>query len=315
MLAIEAYMLAQLCGNYYQQANALRVQAICAQSLGNLRHCLLLFQTARDLLSLCGMSRGALDFQLRMGVASTLEEKTEYAEARNLFTQIASEMSVEQEQDDLAVTLINLGQIGVVTGASKQDVLQNLEMAKTILISTQHFTGSFYYEIMLADLELREGDMLGAKNRFEKCLHWSWTGHTQVTSFCLERMSDIGRWGSAYHDWTATSATVYLAFVLKMKQKLGVYNALRGLGDMFLSNRDELTAESLFKIVLEAFTYMDVHRRRADCMSRLGDIAARRGDISGAKMWWRDARPLFERSLQGKDIMKMDTKLGTLEST
>ncbi|KAJ6464930.1 hypothetical protein C8R45DRAFT_1174224 [Mycena sanguinolenta] len=223
-------------------------------------------------------------------------------------------MSVEQEQEDLAITLINLGQIGVVMGASKQDVLQNLEMAKAILISTNHFTGSFYYEIMLADLELREGDMLGAKNRFEKCLHWSWTGDTQVTSFCLEKMSDIGRWGPAYHDWAATSATVYLAFVLKMKQKLGVYNALCSLGDMFLSNGDELTAESLFTITLEAFTYMDVHRRRADCMSHLGDIAAQRGDILRAKMWWRDARPLFERSLQSKDIMKMDMKLGTLES-
>ncbi|KAJ7255118.1 hypothetical protein B0H12DRAFT_1218889 [Mycena haematopus] len=315
VLANEAHELAQLCGNLYQQANALRVKAMCAQSLGNLKDCLYQLQTARELLGLCGMSRGALDFQLRMTVATTHMEKSEYAKARGLFTQIASEMSVEQEQGDLGIIMINIGQIDVITGASKQDVLRSLEMAKTIFNSVEHFAGTTYYKIMLAYLELREGDVLAAKSHFEECLHWSWTGHTQVSSFCLEKMADIGRWGPENFDWASTSGIVHLAFSQKMKQKLGLYKALCSMGDMFLSNGDDLTAENLFAVALEGFTKMDVHQSRADCMLRLGDIAAHRGNNSEAEMQWRNARPLFELSSQVQDITKIDAKLERLTST
>ncbi|KAJ6473034.1 hypothetical protein C8R45DRAFT_1163377 [Mycena sanguinolenta] len=315
VLANKAYILAQLCGNCYQQANALKVKALCAQSLGNLKDTLSLLQTARELLELCGMSRGALDFQLRMIVATTHMEKSEYAEARSIFTQIVSEMSAEQEpeQEDFAIVLLNIAQIGVITGESKQVVLQNLETAQTILSSLEHFSGSFYYKMVLANLELREQEMMVARNHFEKCLDWSWTRDTQFSSNCLERMADISCWGPANFDWAATFGMVYLAFTQKNKQKLGQHKALCSLGNMFLSFGDEMTAEGLFTVALETFTDMDIHHERANCMLRLGDIAASRGDLSGAETHWKDARPLFEKSLQAKDIDNIDSRLASVE--
>jgi hypothetical protein len=99
----------------------------------------------------------------------------------------------------------------------------------------------------------------------------------------------------------------------KSQQRLALYKAFRFLGDVFLSNRDESTAEVLFTIALEAFTYMDVHRSRADCMLRLGDLARQRGDMGGAAAIWREARPLFERSQQTKDIGQIDDRLSACE--
>ncbi|KAJ6455497.1 hypothetical protein C8R45DRAFT_1076933 [Mycena sanguinolenta] len=162
MLADEVYSLAQLCGDCYSQANALRVKALSAKSLGNFKDSLSLLQTTKELLHLCGMSQGVMGFSIGNNIADTLMEKSEYAEARGLLTQVASEMPAEQK-GSFAVVLLNIAHIGVVTGASRQDVLQNLEVTKTIFSSLEYLPGIFSSEMVLADLELREGDMLAAK--------------------------------------------------------------------------------------------------------------------------------------------------------
>ncbi|KAJ6473016.1 hypothetical protein C8R45DRAFT_936054 [Mycena sanguinolenta] len=315
VLADKAYILAQLCGSCYHQANALRVKAYCAKRFGNLPDSLYLLQTARKLLGLCGMTRSTLNFDLTLNVAITQMEKSEYREARSLLTQVLSETSAGQEPEHHAFVLLNIAQIGTITGASKQDMLQSLEMAKALLSNLEHFSEAFYYEMLLAELELREGDILIAKNRFEKCLKWPWTKDALVSSHCIERMADINRWGPANFDWAATSSIIYLAFSQKTQQKLELYKALCSLGAMFLSHRDELTAESLFTVALEAFTEMDIHHLRANCMLQLGDIAAYRGDTFRAERLWRDAQPLFEKSLQAKDIANIDSRLASVENT
>ncbi|KAJ6473051.1 hypothetical protein C8R45DRAFT_936082 [Mycena sanguinolenta] len=159
-LADEVFTLGQLCGNCYMQADALHVKAICAKSLGNLTNSVSLLQTAREPLALCGMSRSVLDLRLRIIAAHVHMEKSEYTEARMIFTQVASEMSVEPEQIDFALTLVGLGQIGVATGESKQDVLQNLEMGERIFTTLEDVQGPSLHGVALAELELREGDML-----------------------------------------------------------------------------------------------------------------------------------------------------------
>ncbi|KAJ7103912.1 hypothetical protein C8R44DRAFT_808351 [Mycena epipterygia] len=58
---------------------------------------------------------------------------------------------------------------------------------------------------------------------------------------------------------------------------------------------------------------MDVHRGRADCMLRLGDIAMHRGDFVKATELWKEARPLFERSSQKKDMAQINTRLTSVD--
>lgn len=69
---------------------------------------------------------------------------------------------------------------------------------------------------------------------------------------------------------------------------------------------DQDTAHSLFTLALEGFTQMDVHRSRGNCLLWLGDIARQKRDVSKAVEIWSMARPLFERSLQTKQIQQID---------
>ncbi|KAJ6480998.1 hypothetical protein C8R45DRAFT_1100565 [Mycena sanguinolenta] len=89
--------------------------------------------------------------------------------------------------------------------------------------------------------------------------------------------------------------------------------ALLFLGDVFVTDNDEDTALALYTVALEGFTFMDVHRSRAECMLRLGDLAYKHGDTTAAIVHWEMARPLFERSSQTKDIAKIDSRLVTVE--
>jgi hypothetical protein len=96
---------------------------------------------------------------------------------------------------------------------------------------------------------------------------------------------------------------------LKLKEKLGIHKALQFLGDIFLASDDEETATSLFTVALEGFTQMDVHRSRAECMLRLGDISKSHGNLLKAVELWETARPLFKQSSQAKQVENIDESL------
>jgi hypothetical protein len=83
---------------------------------------------------------------------------------------------------------------------------------------------------------------------------------------------------------------------------------------MFLMQNDEDTAISLFTVALEGFTYMDVHRSRAECMLRLGDILKSHSDMLKAIELWTTARSLFERSSQAKQVQCVDERLAAIGS-
>jgi tetratricopeptide (TPR) repeat protein len=103
--------------------------------------------------------------------------------------------------------------------------------------------------------------------------------------------------------------TVLLAHSLKSKQKLGIYQGLQFIGDIVLAQDDEDTAIALFTVALEEFTEMDVHRSKAECMLRLGDICKQRNNYREAVEHWNTARPLFERSSQVKQVENIDNRL------
>ncbi|KAJ7508316.1 hypothetical protein B0H11DRAFT_1964331 [Mycena galericulata] len=126
-------------------------------------------------------------------------------------------------------------------------------------------------------------------------------------------MADVNRWSPVDFEWAAMCAVLYLAFAKKHKQKCEVYKALQRLGQMFLANGDEGTAESLLIIALEGFTYMDVHFSQAHCMLSLGDIAKLAGYPERAALLWAEARPLFNRSLQSMAVTQIDARLSDLE--
>ncbi|KAJ7775484.1 hypothetical protein B0H16DRAFT_1450122 [Mycena metata] len=156
-----------------------------------------------------------------------------------------------------------------------------------------------------AALNLREGDL--SSSVFCECLKFGLGRFSEIVSYCLERLGDITRWGT--HQDPSWSI-VFLANSLKTKEKLGIHKALQFIGDVHLMGNDEVTAVSLFTVALDGFTCMDVHRSRAECMIRLGDLAKKNEDLLKALELWETARPLFECSLQAKRVQDIDERVG-----
>ncbi|KAJ7879353.1 hypothetical protein B0H13DRAFT_1892245 [Mycena leptocephala] len=104
--------------------------------------------------------------------------------------------------------------------------------------------------------------------------------------------------------WT----TVFLVYSLKQREQLEIHQGLKFLGDIFLAQGDERRAINLFTVALEGFTYMDVHRSRAECLLRLGDIFKGHGNLLKAVELWETAKLLFERSSQAKQVKYIQEK-------
>ncbi|KAJ7215642.1 hypothetical protein C8J57DRAFT_1600268 [Mycena rebaudengoi] len=130
---------------------------------------------------------------------------------------------------------------------------------------------------------------------------------------CLERLGDLSA-GMNDIPTTLRWTVILLGQAVKCKEKRQTMQAFRCLGQIFAAEGDNETALSLFNVALDGFTFMDVHRWKADCMVRIADILTSRGEVMKAVELWKAARPLFERSSQMKDIIKIDAKLAEVDS-
>ncbi|KAJ7339230.1 hypothetical protein DFH08DRAFT_812619 [Mycena albidolilacea] len=310
MDAHESQKLFRVSGDLHGEADAACTEAVCWKNLGHYKQSLSLSIRAQSLLSLCGMSDGSANLDIMNTQAEVHKCKSEYSEAWTIQTKIL-QISTNRSAYDRALTLLNLAEIAVSMGVQKQDVQRNIEFAKSIFTTLNLKPLVICCDAALADLYIREKDLPTAKRLFKKCLELA-TEHSEIKLFCLERLGNANSWGAdeSTPGWT----TIFLMYSLKLKAKLQVYKALQFLGQMFLTHKDENTAVSLFTVALVGFTSMDVHRSRAECMTRLGDIFSRCGDLLKAVELWESARLLFERSSQAKEVQCVDERLSRVGS-
>jgi tetratricopeptide (TPR) repeat protein len=306
--ACEAQRLAGISGNLYDEARALCIEALAWTHLGNYKQSMSLYTRAREFLVLCGMSGKNMDQRIRSNQAHIHLLKSEYHEAHNIQTQILQECPVHMSPFDHGYALLNLAEIGVFMSAPKEEVQQDIERARKIFLPMKQIHELTISDMIMADLYLREGDMLAAEALFNQSLRAC--NHCTIKSYCLERLGNTGCWAASgqMSSWT----TVYFAYSTKVKERLGINKALQFFGDIFLAQADEETAINLFTVALEGFTYMDVHYSRAECMLRLGHISKGHGDLLKAVEFWDAARLLFERSSQTKHIELVDERLASV---
>ncbi|KAJ7453771.1 hypothetical protein FB451DRAFT_1565458 [Mycena latifolia] len=307
--AHEAEKLAKLSGNLYHEARALHVEGTCLYSLGRYQQSFQSFRKGRELLNLCGLSHGLLDRALMSNEAQVHLLKSEYSESRSLRTTIAQQAAAEPGTYSHASSLFNIAEIDVIVGASENEVHQNIAIAKTIFTDMKYPLGLTSCDKILADLDLRERRFDSAKTLLVECFTSARGKNDEAALYCLERLGDSSLWNSSDVGWTIPWTIVFLGFGLKAKAKLVINKALRCLGDMFVTQDDPVTARHLYVVALEGFTAMDVHRSRADCMLRLGDISTENGDLEPAVKFWEAARRLYERSSQLESVARIDTRL------
>jgi tetratricopeptide (TPR) repeat protein len=310
----EVQRMAKITGNLYMEARAINVEAVCWQHLGGYNHCISLLDRAADLLDLCDMSGGTLHTGIRTTQAEVHRCKSEYVVAHKIQNHILQDSSGDQNSYKHDLALLNIAQIDVEMSASEHDVQRNLDTAVMLFQGRKHSTGLILCDAIKAALDLQQGNMLAARNLFQKCLRSAWGRHTEAVTYCLEKLGAVQQWGPV--DRVSFSGVVtFLAHSVKHKQKLELHKALQFLGDVFQAQGDQETAISLFTVALDGFTQMDVHRSRAECMVRLGDILNLNGDPLEAVKLWETATPPFERLSQGKQLVDLNSSLPALATT
>ncbi|KAJ7018205.1 hypothetical protein C8F04DRAFT_1329177 [Mycena alexandri] len=301
--AHEAQRLAKISGDMYKEARALYNEALCLRCLGEYQECIALTTRGRLILGLCGLSPGELNSGLMQIQAEVRRLKSEYVEAHNIQNQILQNTVTDNHEQ--AASLLNIAEIEVLMGVLKTEIQKKIDASQAIFGASNQAMLTIACDTIQADLNLREGDL--SSTLFCKCLQLGWGTYSDAVTYCLERLADINRWEGCKHptSWPA----IFLAHSLKAKEQLGIHQALQFMGDVFLKENDESTAFSLFTLALEGFTQMDVHRSRAECMIRLGDLSNKHGDLLRALELWETARRLFDRSSQAKRVQDIDERL------
>jgi tetratricopeptide (TPR) repeat protein len=305
--AAEAERVSKLSANLYQEARALSLGTFCSTGLGEFGKTIAQLQRGRKILGICGISGGDVDKTMIGSQGEIHLLKSEYAEARSIYHEIIETSSADQNFFFYGLTLVNIAHSDAMSG-NTDDASCKLKQAKNIF-GTWFPSQMIYCTMVEADIEFREEKFTTARVKFEGCFHVG--EENQVSSFCLERLADIRIWPAAQKE--SKWPMIYLAHAYKSKDKLGLHKALLFLGDVFVTIKDKTAATNLYIVALDGFTQMDVHRSRAQCMIRLGDLAEAQGCISKAIDFWQTAQPLFERSLQAKDVAQIEARLATVQ--
>ncbi|KAJ7788476.1 hypothetical protein B0H13DRAFT_1936597 [Mycena leptocephala] len=239
------------------------------------------------------MSGGTLDYNIMNTQAEIHKLKLEYVEAHSIHTRMLEGTTI-QNLYLYGFALLNVAEIDVLIGAPKNDVQRNCDRARKILDTAGNVEGVKLCDVILADLHLREGNSLAAKIILVRCLKVT-LEYSQIQTHCLEWLGDTSRWGGldGMSNWT----TVFLVHSLKRTEKLGIYKALKFLGDVFLSQNDEHTALSLFTIRMHAPTWRHFYGH---------------GNLLKAVEFWERARPLFERSSQAKQVQHINERVANI---
>ncbi|KAJ7788977.1 hypothetical protein B0H14DRAFT_2946316 [Mycena olivaceomarginata] len=218
--------------------------------------------------------------------------KTEYQRAQDLALQVMDHRTSHQ---------------------TKSTTMHHIEAARLQLNSFVVWPlGLIHCDRLTADLHLFQGKISSAPE-FSNCLlsfqHSQDAGGVETI---LTRLADI-QYGIHSHKETWRWAIILLAHGMTTKRKGAIAKALRCAGDLQIED-DEGTSLSLYLAALDTFTFMDVHRDKADCMVRIASILERHGEGRNAVNILKEASSLYERSSQKHEITKINVKLESLIS-
>jgi hypothetical protein len=259
------------------------------------------------MLAACGLKESALNLTILNQQAEIHLVKSEYLESRRLQVAIAS--SCQPTSHKAIQANLNIAFIDIAACVNSKLIRQNLDMAQPHL-KARHLC--LFVDYVAAELCLRDGTLGTANAMLEKCFALSLDISTELALLCAQKLGDLST-GMNGIQITLRWTGIFLGMALKCKEKRQTMNAFRCLGQIFSAEGDDETALSLFNVALDGFTFMDVHRWRADCMVRIAGIMNNRGEVMKTVELWKTARPLFERSSQTKDIAQIDAKLADID--
>ncbi|KAJ7212736.1 hypothetical protein C8J57DRAFT_1483578 [Mycena rebaudengoi] len=313
--AKEAYRYAEHIGDIYGQAQSLSLQGQSHLYLANYWHAQHLLQKSGHILATLGHQQSRLNLAILNVQAEIHLVKSEYLESRKLQLAIASSCQATSYKGILAN--LNMAIIDITTGADSKIIHKSLDIIQSHVKTLYGYYSrliSLIADYVAAELCLHDGAIGLANAMFEKCFVSSLDMPQQeLALLCAEKLGDLST-GMNGIPTTLQWTGIFLGLALKCKDKRQTMQAFRCLGQISSAQGDDETALNLFNVALDGFTFMDVHHWRADCMVRIADILNGCGEGMKAVGLWKTARPLFERSSQMKDVIKIDTKITEVDS-
>ncbi|KAF8177119.1 hypothetical protein K438DRAFT_1846020, partial [Mycena galopus ATCC 62051] len=311
--ASRAQRLSKLAGDLHTQALVNRLEAACSGVAGHYQESTAQLNKARELVKMSGFSGGDLHHTIMRALGEIHYLKSEYAQARHIHSQEIETTSPTHNPFAYAYALLNIAHIDLIIDGPREDMYHRVNTARIIAKSIPRDDISDACDRVQAMIEVREKKFDVAYSRFCECLKLTWATLNESACLVLEQLADIKTWplGAPQHKWPP----IYLVYACKSKDKLALHKALLFLGDVFIVNEDETTATSLYQVALAGFTNMDVHRYRALCMLRLGDLANSQGRTSEGITLWRAAQPLFLQSSLVQDVADINFRIETVKNT
>ncbi|KAJ7159763.1 hypothetical protein C8R46DRAFT_1109012, partial [Mycena filopes] len=229
--AFQSQRLATTLGDLYREARGLRTEAMCWNTLGNYRAGLAACARAQELLALCGLSGGEMDFAVRNSQGEVHWAKTEYAEARAINEQFLRSISWEQEPFDHAITLYNVSSHDIYLGAPKTEIAGNIDKLRSMFATMEYARGATLCDLLAGDLHLREGDFVAAGRFLRRCVAASDGKDGEIITLSLGLLANAKRWrfSPSSDNWSI----VFLLHMLKSGQQLPIHKALQLLGETF----------------------------------------------------------------------------------
>ncbi|KAJ7686191.1 hypothetical protein B0H17DRAFT_719914 [Mycena rosella] len=191
-------------------------------------------------------------------------------------------------------------------------VRRNIEMAKIAMAGTSNKLGVAACDFVLADVYFHRGNYSESGALYARWLPFLEGQSAEMELLWRRRMVDVA-FAENDRRRAARLSFVLLALALRVHDLAATHKALRRIGDIFRADGDSVTAGALFGLALSGFTLMGIHQARGDCLIRLGDIDRERGEFKTARTRWAEARLMFDRSSQLRDVQRCDERVSNLE--
>ncbi|KAJ7488073.1 hypothetical protein FB451DRAFT_1081691 [Mycena latifolia] len=273
--AAEARRVMKPTGHLIATAHAIDQEVLCLYALGDFSRSLELCNDARQILAVCRMEGSPLDVCFMSSLGDIHFLKTEYAESRAMHLQILNTTSTSRQQSpsEYAHAFLHIAAVDLAMGADEQTVRKSLDTAREVFVSMQFGFSISQCDMVLADLQLRQGHKADARRFYETRFAQN-RDRSGVVIECLHQLGDPTHWhGMCNPETTLGYAMALVGYTRNGGSQLEAHHALRCLGDIFLADGDADTARNLFTAALQGFTAMGVHLSIAQCSARLNGIA------------------------------------------
>ncbi|KAK7040420.1 CTLH domain-containing protein [Favolaschia claudopus] len=297
-------------GYLLAQAHAMKAEIYSVFILGDFQYALALCAETKSVLAVCGMHTSELHSSITSAEAQIHLLKTDYQTARLLQMDILAKTSKGSEPMEHGYALLGLAAIDCATDVEEAAVRKNVDKARAVFTELKSPGSILNCDRVDAELQLRRGDVVEPATCFKKWLA-VYRAEPNFALECLCKLADPD-YGMHQPETTFAYAVVMFGYAKKAEIMPSVYLALRYIGDMFLRSGDEVTALHLYQTSLEGCAAMGIHKHQAECLTRIANICRKEGDVRRWIELLRQARTLFEKSCQARQVNNVERLLASV---